>query len=121
MVDDPSHHGLAQLQSDLGSAVYATIEDCEGEPRLVCASRKDERGAGRGNSFWVALQDTRWFVVTWAPRYYCCPPNVDIAQLCREWLAAADITQAAIDAVIRDRYQLVEVEEDFFLDYSDEH
>ena len=76
MLDDPSHEALTQIQTEIGSAVYATVQDCGGEPRLVCASRKDECGNGHGNSFWVALHDTTWFLVTWWPRYYRCPPDI---------------------------------------------
>jgi hypothetical protein len=111
---ESSYHRLTQLQRDLGSALFAQIQEWDGEPRLVCASRIDSDGSGRGNSFWVAVHDTRWFVVTWYPRYYSCPEGAEIAQLCRDILASANSVQATIDEAIRDRYGLVEVDEEDF-------
>jgi hypothetical protein len=100
MPHHPSDPKLTQLQADLGSAIYTAIQTVGDVRRLVCASIKEATGEGRGNSFWVAFRGGRWFVVTWAPRFYRCPSGVDILELCRDCLFAPELVRWKIDARI---------------------
>ncbi len=103
---------LRKLRSELDPAGYSAIEPLEGGYRLVCAAKKNSSGQGGGNSFWVAQCRGRWYVVTWAPRFFECPPDVDILAVCQACLADPETRRWSISQVICAKYDLKEIESD---------
>jgi hypothetical protein len=109
-VDDSTVlHELELLAASLGPGVYTRIDTAEHALRLICASKVDRQGRVGGNSFWVTLARGRWYLATWAPNYYACPPDADVTRLCTEVLAASEVPLGELTAAMREAHSLTEV------------
>lgn len=68
----------------------------------------------RGNSFWVCWLDGRWYVGTWAPRYYRVQDADRLLDFCDKFDHFGDSAQGEIPGNLMAEYGLEEVPDDAF-------
>lgn len=76
--------------------------------RIVCASEGGTWSVG-GCSFWCAVRQGRWFIVTWAPRIYEIPNAEDVVRVAIDVLTNNDRRCYDINDEIKARFALKEV------------
>ena len=88
---------------------FQPIEETCG--RIVCASHGGDWGMG-GFSFWIAVRNGRWFIATWAPRFYEIPSAEDVVSVAIEALRNNDRKGYDINKEIKEQFSLIEVYDD---------